>query len=213
VTSGKLRSLPLALPVVGAITIALSLAILALTGIWRARFVAEAVWYLALLLFFSALQPFRSLMASLPRPYQLTFLAFGLALLSAQFVGGGRHTYPMVRWAMFNDPVVQPKVVLYEGISASGERVLLRPMNLVPSLRNGRFTSKLRQAYQAAVTAPPSDGSTEFDKLLRSLARIRNLSQLNDPIVSVEVFEHTLPPDSWFDRPEQRRTPVWRTAV
>jgi hypothetical protein len=217
-TNRNLRFSSLALPLLSAITIGFSLAIVVLMDIWHPTFAVEAVWYLLLVMVFVAIRPFKDMIARLPRGYQLSLLVFGLALLSAQFLGGGRHTYPVVRWAMFNDPVFEARATIYVGVTTSGERVLLHPMSLVPSLRNGRFTSKLRFSYEAAAAASLSEGatkeeSTEFDQLLRSLARIHNRSNTEDPILAVEVSSYSTLTGPYLDRSQHDRTVLWRTEV
>lgn len=209
---------PISLPALAALTIGVSSAILLLMDVWHPTFAAEAVWYLLLVVVFAAVHPFRVMIAGLPRSYKLTLLVLGLALLSGQFLGGGPHTYPFVRWAMFNDPVLEARATIYEGITTSGNRVLLRPMSLVPSMRNGRFTSRLRFSYEAAAQRSTSEdenteGSTEFDQLLQSIARVHNRSHPDDPIVAVEVLAYSTPTASYLDHSRHERTMVWRTDV
>jgi hypothetical protein len=202
-----------ALPVLGAATIALGLVTVRVTGWWRPGLAVEGFWYCALLITFSAIPQFRLMFRKLSRGQQLALLSFSVALLAGQFVGGGGDTFPIVRWAMYTSPVSQASAVVYEGITQSGDRVLLRPAELVPSLAHGRFESKLQRAYESSLQSSFPRGTTQFDELLRSIALIYNRGGTHDPIVAVEVFDYSVPTEEYVDRSLHEERLLWRTAV
>ena len=122
------------------VTVAVSLGLVTLMGYWRTGLAFEALWYLTLCALFSAATPIRNLLGSLTTLQRATLTIFGVGLLAAQFVGGGRHTYPLVRWAMFTDVRLDASATIFEGVRQSGVRIRIEPAELVPSLSNGRFS-------------------------------------------------------------------------
>jgi hypothetical protein len=208
---GSILCRPYALIALGGLIIATSIATMAAAGWWRAGLLVEGCWYLALIWGISTYRPFRFL-GQVDVAQRAVLACFAFTLLAAQFAGGGRHTFPLVRWAMYTDPAPAAQAVVYEGLTGAGKSALLRPAALVPPLGRGRFGSKLRYAYDASQRTS-SPGHTELDQLLRTLAVLYNRSNPASPIVAVLVVEYTVPVGVYWDRSLHRRRVLWRTGV
>jgi hypothetical protein len=187
--------------------------LMARAGWWRPGLMLEGLWCLALVRCLSAYQPFRALFSQVPMPLRLGLVGFGVALLVGQFLWGGRHVYPFVRWAMYTDAEHQARAVILEATTVVGKPVQLRHDELFPPLRRGRFGSKLRYAYKSTVRDASRRDSTELDLLLRAAGQLYNRAHPSAPIVTVALVEYVVPTARYWDRALHTSRVLWRTAM
>jgi hypothetical protein len=156
---------------------------------WRAGFVGEWATYMVLAYTVLSWRPFRSVAARIGRAQKAAILACLMLLAIGQFIGGGRQTFPFVRFAMFTDAGPQEaRYYTYLGVSKAGRSIQLDPVALYPSLDRGRFDGRLFGAAEAAIAAGPgSDAARAYDDLLLALLERHNLSA-GDPLVRLDVY-------------------------
>ena len=170
----------------------MGLAALAFAKLLSLGFIAEAALYVLLAAGLSAHRGLRAMLTQLPGAYQIGLLALVGILTVGQFVAGGDDLYPVTRWAMFNDQSAVITARNFEGLTESGERVVLKPMSLIPPLRNGRFESRLRQELQRAQAGQPE----QFEAMVAGLGRRYTELHPQDPLTAIEVYELRLTGES-----------------
>jgi hypothetical protein len=195
---------------VGCLVLAVSLAALGPSS-WRIGLLGEWVTYLLLALALISWQPLRLVLAATSR-LQRTAVVAGLLLLAlGQFVGGGRQTFPLVRFQMFTDPAASTlRQYHYLGHTSSGAGVPVDPVALYPSLDRGRFEGKLVRTAEAALQdGPRSEAARTYDELLLALLERYNLGT-DDPIVRIDTYTVDVPLDPPPRDPlTTRGTRVW----
>jgi hypothetical protein len=156
---------------------------------WRPGLVGEWATYMVLAYAILSWQPFRSAVARSGRPQRAAIAGCLLLLVMGQFVGGGRHTFPFVRFAMFTDPGPQDaRYYSYLGLTRAGRSVQVDPVALYPSLDRGRFVGRLFDSAEAAVADGSGSAAGEaYDDLLLALLRRENLGR-GDPLVRLDVY-------------------------
>jgi hypothetical protein len=172
---------------------------------WRPGLVGEWATYMVLAYAVLSWRPFRSAVARSGRPQRAAVAGCLLLLVMGQFVGGGRHTFPFVRFAMFTDPgPPDTHHYSYLGLTRTGRSVRVDPVALYPSLDRGRFVGRLFDSAEAAIAGGSGSGAGEaYDDLLLALLRRRNLGR-DDPLVRLDVYlVHTD-----LDPPPRHRTAV-----
>jgi hypothetical protein len=197
------------LVVVGVGVLAVSMA--ALGARWRrAGLVGEWATYMVLAFAILSWRPFRAVLAGSGRVQRLAVVGCLFLLALGQFVGGGRHTFPFVRFAMFTDPAeTEAHYYTYVGVARSGRTVPLDPVDLYPSLDRGRFDGRLELSLEAArEEGPGSDAARDYDQLLTAIVTRHNRDAA-DPLVRLEVY--TVEAD--IDPPPRERTAVTTTRV
>ena len=111
---------------------------------WRPGLVGEWATYMVLAYAVVSWQPFRSAVAGSGRRQRAAIAGCLLLLVMGRFVGGGRHTFPFVRFAMFTDPgPPDARYYSYLGLTRAGRSVQVDPVVLYPSLDRGRFVGRL----------------------------------------------------------------------
>lgn len=188
----------------GALVLGISLAALGPKW-WRVGLIGEWATYMAVAFGILSWRPFRSAVGRTSPTQKLAVAACFLLLAVGQFVGGGRHTFPLVRFQMFTD-LTSSKVRQYHllGIAHTGDTVPIDPVQLFPSLDRGRFDSKLNQSVEAAIgDGPGSRAAKTYDDLLLAILKRYNLDA-RDKIVRLEV--HGVDVD--LDRPPRGRVNV-----
>jgi hypothetical protein len=180
---------------VGCLVLAISRAALGPSW-WRIGLVGEWVTYLLLALALLAWRPLRSVLARISRLQRTAVVACLLLLALGQFIGGGRQTFPLVRFQMFTDPAASTlRQYHYLGHTRSGAGVPVDPVALFPSLDRGRFEGKLVQAAEAALQdGPRSEAATTYDEILLALLERYNLGT-DDPIVRIDTYAVDVPLD------------------
>ena len=184
----------------------LSLSMAALGPQWRRiGLIGEWATYMTFALVILAWRPFRSALAQTRRLEVAAVVASLLLMALGQFVGGGRHTYPLVRFQMFTDATSsEVHQYHYLGITNTGERLSLRPVQLFPSLDQGRLDGKLVQSLDLAIrNGPGSDAAKNYDALLLALVKRHNLSAPNK-IIRLDVYDV----DARLDPPPRKRVDV-----
>jgi hypothetical protein len=177
---------------------------------WRLGLVGEWVTYMVLAFALLSWRPLRSALAGSGRLQRLAVVACLLVVALGQFVGGGRHTFPFVRFAMFTDASTpDAHYYAYLGVSQAGRTVQLDPVDLYPSLDRGRFDGRLFGSAEAAVAdGPGSDAARAYDQLLLAILARHNLDAA-DPLVRLDVYTV----DADVDPPPRGRTAVRTTRV
>jgi hypothetical protein len=172
---------------------------------WRVGLFGEWATYLLLALAVLSWQPFRSALARSGRGRQAAVIGVLVLLGLGQFIGGGRQTFPLVRFQMFTDPAATEQTQYhFLGVARSGAKVQVDPVRLYPSLDRGRFEGKLVQATEAAIQdGPGSTAADTYERLLSALLERHNLGA-RDPIVRLDVYAV----DQWLDPPPRGRQPV-----
>jgi hypothetical protein len=180
---------------VGIFVLAISLAALGPRW-WRIGLVGEWVTYMLLAFAILSWRPFRSVLARTSRGQRTAVAATLLLLALGQFVGGGRQTFPLVRFQMFTDPAAtELRQYHLLGVTKTGERIPVDPVVLFPSLDRGRFEGKLGQTTEAALEdGPGSDAANTYEGILMALLERHNKSARN-PIVRLDVYALDLPLD------------------
>ena len=180
---------------VGCLVLAVSLAALGPSR-WRIGLVGEWVSYLLLALALISWRPLRSVLAGSSRLQRTAVVACLLLLALGQFIGGGRQTFPLVRFQMFTDPAASTlRQYHYLGHTRSGAGVPIDPVALFPSLDRGRFEGKLVQTAEAALQdGPRSAAASTYDELLLALLDRYNLGT-DDPIVRIDTYAIDVPLD------------------
>jgi hypothetical protein len=156
---------------------------------WRPGLVGEWATYMVLAYAVLSWRPFRSAVARSGRR-RVAIAGCLLLLVLGQFVGGGRHTFPFVRFAMFTDPAGPPDARWYSylGLTRAGRSVQVDPVALYPSLDRGRFVGRLFDSAEAAVADGSGSAAGEaYDDLLLALLRRENLGR-GDPLVRLDVY-------------------------
>lgn len=172
---------------------------------WRPGLVGEWATYMGLGYAVLAWRPFRSAVAGNGRLRRAAVAGCLLLLVIGQFVGGGRHTFPFVRFAMFTDPAPpDARYYGYLGLTRAGRSVQVDPVALYPSLDRGRFAGRLSDSAEAAIAAGSGSAAGKaYDELLLALLRRQNLGR-DDPLVRLDVY--LVQAD--LDPPPRRRTAV-----
>jgi hypothetical protein len=195
---------------VGCLVLAIALAALGPSS-WRIGLVGEWVTYLLLALALISWQPLRSVLAGTSRLQRTAVVACLLLLALGQFIGGGRQTFPLVRFQMFTDPAASTlRQYHYLGHTRSGAGVPIDPVALFPSLDRGRFEGKLVQAAKAALRdGPRSEAARTYDEILLALLERYNLGT-DDPVVRIDTYAIDVPLDPPPRDPfSTGGTPVW----
>jgi hypothetical protein len=150
-------------------------------------------------------RPFRSAVAGNGRLQRAAVAGCLLLLVLGQFVGGGRHTFPFVRFAMFTDPgPPDARYDSYLGLTRAGRSVQVDPVALYPSLGRGRFAGRLAESAEAAIAGGRGSAAGQaYDDLLLALLRRQNLGR-DDPLVRLDVYRV----HADLDPPPRRRTAV-----
>jgi len=80
-------------------------------------------------------------------PHRIILTLFLLLMLAGQVINQPGKTFPFVRWDMYGRPENSLQVHFFEyvGFDASGEKVLLNPVRLFPTLRHGRLVLGLER--------------------------------------------------------------------
>ncbi|HUO45508.1 MAG TPA: hypothetical protein VM470_01610 [Acidimicrobiia bacterium] len=185
------------------------LAGLAVAKILSLGFIAEAVLYVLAAAGLSAHRGLRAMLTELPRNYQVGLLALVGILTVGQFVAGGDDLYPATRWAMFNDQSAVITARSFEGLTESGERVVLKPMSLMLPLRNGRFESRLRQELARAQAGQPE----QFEAIVAGLGRRYTELHPQDPLTAIEVYELRLAGESPLRVEDATHELVWTVTL
>jgi len=210
------RNIRLLIFLIAILTIAIALAVLPQRW-WRIGLISESLWYLAVLWFLINYRPLWIQCARLPTRYIVVIALFSVGFLGGQYLGGGRLTYPFVRWAMYTDQIARPTYHIYVGVLDSGERVLLHPEQLFSSLRNGKIQSLLRSALKQMAEKKKNEnlhiGSTELDGLLNAMATVWNEGKRGSPILAIEVFEVSALANNWSNQPEIQQQLLWRSEL
>jgi hypothetical protein len=196
---------------VGAAVLVLAVSLAALgREWWRVGLLGEWATYLLLALVVLSWQPFRSALARSGRGQRAAVVAILVLLGLGQFIGGGRQTFPLVRFQMFTDPAATEKTQYhFLGVARSGATLQVDPVRLYPSLDRGRFEGKLVQTTQAAIRdGPGSSAAGTYDRLLSALLERHNLDA-RDPIVRLDVYAV----DQQLDPPPRGREPVRAVRV
>lgn len=156
---------------------------------WRPGLVGEWATYMVLAYAVLSWRPFRSAVAGSGRRRRAAVAGCLLLLVMGQFVGGGRHTFPFVRFAMFTDPgPADARWYSYLGLTRTGRSVQVDPVALYPSLDRGRFAGRLFDSAQAAVAGGSGSAAGEaYGDLLLALLRRENLGR-DDPLVRLDVY-------------------------
>ena len=156
---------------------------------WRPGLVGEWATYMVLAYTVLAWRPFRSTVARSGRRQRVAVAGCLLLLVMGQFVGGGRHTFPFVRFAMFTDPgPPDTHWYSYLGLTRAGRSVQVDPVALYPSLDRGRFAGRLFDSAEAAIAGGSgSAAGGAYDDLLLALLRRQNLGR-DDPLVRLDVY-------------------------
>jgi hypothetical protein len=172
---------------------------------WRVGLLGEWATYLLLALVLLSWRPFRSALARSGRGRQAAVFTILFLLALGQFIGGGRQTFPLVRFQMFTDPAAtQLTQYHFLGVTRSGATVQVDPVGLYPSLDRGRFEGKLVQMTEAAIDhGPGSDAADTYERLLSALLHRHNLGA-RDPIIRLDVYGV----DQRLDPPPRGREPV-----
>jgi multisubunit Na+/H+ antiporter MnhB subunit len=172
---------------------------------WRPGLVGEWATYMVLAYAILRWQPFRSAVGRSGRPQRAAVAGCLLLLVLGQFVGGGRHTFPFVRFAMFTDPgPPDARYFSYLGLTRAGRSVQVDPVALYPSLDRGRFAGRLVDSAEAAIAGGSGSAAGEaYDDLLLALVRRENVGR-DDPLVRLDVY--LVHAD--LDPPPRRRTAV-----
>jgi hypothetical protein len=198
-----------ALLAIAVLVLAISLAVLGREW-WRIGLLGEWLTYLALALAVQSWRPFRSVLARSGQGRQAAVVAILVLLALGQFIGGGRQTYPLVRFQMFTD-LAATQLTQYHllGVTRSGATVQVDPVALYPSLDRGRFEGKLVQMTEAAVQdGLGSDAADTYERLLSALLKRHNLGA-RDRIVRLDVYAV----DQRLDPPPRGRQPVRAVRV
>jgi hypothetical protein len=172
---------------------------------WRPGLVGEWATYMVLAFAVLSWQPFRSAVGRGGRLQRAAVAGCLLLLALGQFVGGGRHTFPFVRFAMFTDPgPAEARYYSYLGLTRSGRSVQVDPVALYPSLDRGRFAGRLSDSAEAAIAGGSGSPAGEaYDDLLSALLRRGNLGR-DDPLVRLDAYlVHAA-----LDPPPRHRTAV-----
>jgi hypothetical protein len=156
---------------------------------WRPGLVGEWATYMVLAYAILSWRPFRSTVARSGRRQRVAVAGCLLLLVVGQFVGGGRHTFPFVRFAMFTDPgPPDARYYSYLGLTRAGRSVQVDPVALYPSLDRGRFAGRLVESAEAAIARGSGSAAGEaYDDLLLALLRRQNLGR-HDPLVRLDVY-------------------------
>ena len=156
---------------------------------WRPGLVGEWATYMALAYAVLSWRPFRWAVAGSGRRPRAAVAGCLLLLVMGQFVGGGRHTFPFVRFAMFTDPSpADARYYSYLGLTRAGRSVQVDPVALYPSLDRGRFAGRLFDSAEAAIAGGSGSAAGQaYGDLLRSLLRRENLGR-GDPLVRLDVY-------------------------
>jgi hypothetical protein len=155
---------------------------------WRLGLVGEWATYMVLGVVLLSWRPFRSAISRSGWLQKAAVVACFLLLAIGQFIGGGRQTFPLVRFAMFTDPASQAaRYCAYLGVTGTGHQVQVDPVALYPSLARGSFTGRLCQSAEAAVAGGPgSDAGRAFDDQLLALLKRQNMG--GDQLVRLDVY-------------------------
>ena len=172
---------------------------------WRPGLVGEWATYMVLAYAILSWRPFRSAVARNGRLQRAAIVGCLLLLVLGQFVGGGRHTFPFVRFAMFTDQgPTDAHYYSYLGLTRAGRSVQVDPVALYPSLDRGRFAGRLFDSAEAAIAGGSgSAAGAAYDDLLLALLRRQNLGR-DEPLVRLDVY--LVHAD--LDSPPRRRTAV-----
>ncbi len=179
----------------------------------------ESFFYLALLLCFAQSRALRSLLAHLHPGHKL-FLALLLGLLTLGHLWQkSRYTFPFVTWSMYGDPVNSDQIVFfdYEGTTAAGAKIRIRPSHLLPSLQNWVLDNKLKELGNQAIAEETGVEQQQYrqrysDTLL-ALGRQYNRDHPTLTISSIEVYECRLSLPTHVKGSSVSRKCVWRIAV
>lgn len=156
---------------------------------WRPGLVGEWATYMVLAYAVLAWRPFRSAVARSGQLQRAAVAGCLVLLVLGQFVGGGRHTFPFVRFAMFTDPgPPDAHYYSYLGLTRAGRSVQVDPVALYPSLDRGRFAGRLFESAEAAIAGGSGSAAGEaYDDLLLALLRRQNVGR-DDPLVRLDVY-------------------------
>jgi len=118
-------------------------------------------------------------------------------LLVGQTAGENRKLFPFVEWDMYTQviPDEPAMVVEYVGVTASGQRILLNPSQIVPALGRGslRINNGMKNLVRGALS---SEGTEEqqndfrwrMHESLSALKRLHNRKSPSTPITDIEVY-------------------------
>ena len=156
---------------------------------WRLGLVGEWATYMALGVVLLSWRPFRSVVSRSGWLQKAAVVACFLLLAVGQFIGGGRQTFPLVRFAMFTDPGPQAaRYHTYLGVTRTGRQVEVDPVALYPSLARGSFAGQIILSGDAAIAGGPgSDAGRAYDDLLLALLKRQNMGR-DDQLVRLDVY-------------------------
>ena len=176
-----------ALPLATALSAALGVAVAAAGGIFRVSFLWEALAYtlIAALVARRVLAP----LDARSRNLSVVLLGFWSLFVVGQFIGGGRHTFPFVRYAMFTDEADPPFALRIELEDEEGVVHTPDARRLIEPLTPNRQLSRFRTIVNDYQRDPASERE-RLEELLRGLARIHG-DDVARSIETVRLYELT----------------------
>jgi len=161
----------------------------------------EFLLYLAILLGVAMLPAVRRFVSSLPKQHRWGYGLLLTVLLTGQMAGEDRGLFPLVRWDMYSRPLDPQRIVIprYVGVTAKGQRVLLNPSTLFPSVGSGTLRLHNRMELLAKAVINPARGphaaeiEARLQSMLHALATKHNHSApAGQGVTSVELWQGDL---------------------
>jgi hypothetical protein len=167
----------------------------------RVGALAEAVAYLLLALGLASITGVRRTFRRVARLPALILVVGAVLVTFGQLGGGGRHFFPLVRFNVYTDSIPDNSdFTNLEGVTASGDRVLVHGADVFHSMENGRFGSFHAHLFGATgiasgrATDGRHDGAVDdYRRFLVSLLRQYNEEHAGTPLAAIELVAYHAP--------------------
>lgn len=161
---------------------------------WRSGFLGEWLTYFLTAIAILCWQPIRRALSEIDRRVSVITIVWISLLVLGQFIGGGPHIFPLVRFNMFSD---SPRAVLthyhYIGVTAEGSSSRVDPVQLYPSLVKIHETFSQHRKIQEAIELGPSSHSWRaLDQLMLAMLARYNRTH-SAPLIRLELYAITTP--------------------
>lgn len=179
----------------------------------RAGHFLEVIAYGCLASFLVGHRPFREIIDQLGGRGRAVVLGFCGVLLVGQMFGGGRHVFPLVRFAMFTDRVSEPDgTTYYRATFEDGSERVLQPREMLPPGGEGRFEGMAKQQLAKLQPPPPPGGAwaeTTYGRAIGGLLASHNALHPEHRILRLEVSACCTDLHLEGPRPSAQRTPLF----
>jgi len=164
--------------------------------------VLEALSYLGLALALASITAVRATFSRVARVPAAILVLGAVLVVFGQLGGGGRHTFPLVRFNVYTDEIGDDAsdFTTYEGVRADGSRALLQGDHVFHSLENGRFGSFQSHLFSASGigSGRATDGRhdaavDDYRRFLLGVLRQYNAEHSDRPIVALDIVAHDAP--------------------